>query len=87
MRVAMDTNLWSSIRGEETEKSFEALINSRGLRVIVPPSVLVEVVRIPVAEARQQVIHALAAGRRDRLPTEAESESLEVVSEVKRIRP
>ena len=87
MRVAMDTNLWSSIRGEETEKSFEALINSRGLRVIVPPSVLVEVVRIPVAEARQQVIHALATGRRDRLPTEAESESLEVVSEVKRIRP
>jgi predicted nucleic acid-binding protein len=86
MRIILDTNLWSSIRDEETERSFDALMNSRGLRVVVPPSTLMEVVRIPVAEARQQVIHALATGKRDRLPTEAESESMEVVSEVRRVR-
>jgi hypothetical protein len=45
-----------------------------------------EVVRIPVAEARQQVIHALGSGKRHRLPTEAESESMEVVSEIRRTR-
>lgn len=87
MRVILDTNLWSSIRDERTERAFDALINSRDLRVVVPPSILVEVLRIPVAEARQQVIHALATGKRDRLPTEAESECMEVVSEVRRVRP
>jgi hypothetical protein len=87
IRVIMDTNLWSSIRSEETERSFNELIHARGIRMLVPPSILVEVVRIPVAEARQQVIHALATGKRDRLPTEAESESLEVVSEARRSRP
>ena len=83
MRVILDTNLWSSIRGEEVEKSFNTLMSSHGLRIIVPPSTLTEVVRIPVTEARQQVIHALATGRRDYLPTEAESEFMEVVSEVR----
>lgn len=87
IRVILDTNLWSSIRDKETEKSFDALVDSRGLHVIVPPSILVEVVRIPVAEARQQVIHALATGRRQYLPTEAESECMEVVSEIRRTRP
>jgi len=86
MRVILDTNLWSSIRDKETERAFDALMDSRGLRIVVPPSTLMEVVRIPVAEARQQVIHALATGKRHRLPTEAESESMEVVSEIKRTR-
>src|SRR5262249_1751670 len=86
MRVILDTNLWSSIRDEETERAFDALMNSRGLRVVVPPSTLLEVVRIPVPEARQQIIHALATGKRDRLPTEAESECMEVVSEMRRAR-
>jgi hypothetical protein len=87
MRVILDTNLWSSVRGEEIEKSFNTLMTSRGLRVVVPPSTLIEVVRTPVAETRQRVIHALATGRRDYLPTEAESECMEVVSEVRRVRP
>jgi hypothetical protein len=86
MRVILDTNLWSSIRDEQTGRAFDALMDSRGLRVVVPPSTLTEVVRIPVAEARQQVIHALATGKRDRLPTEAESECMEVVCEVRRVR-
>jgi hypothetical protein len=86
MRVILDTNLWSSIRDKETERAFDTLMDARGLRVVVPPSTLMEVVRIPVAEARQQVIHALATGKRHRLPTEAESESMEVVSEIRRTR-
>jgi hypothetical protein len=86
MSVILDTNLWSSIRDKETEVSFNALMNSRKLRVVVAPSTLLAVVRIPVAEARQSVIHALGTGLRERLPSEAESECMEVVSEVKRVR-
>lgn len=86
MRVMLDTSLWSSIRDEATENSLEELFKSRGLRIVVPPSTLMEVVRIPVAEARQQVIHALATGRRIYLPSEAEVECMEVVSELKRVR-
>ena len=40
-----------------------------------------------MAEARDRIIHALGTGPRHRLPTEAQSESAEVVSEVRRIRP
>ena len=86
MRLILDTNLWSSIRDKGAERAFDALMDARGLRVVVPPSTLMEVVRIPVAEARQQVIHALATGKRHRLPTEAESESMEVISEIRRTR-
>jgi len=86
MRIILDTNLWSSIGDERVEKSFNTLAKSRGLQVLVPPSILIEVMRLPVAEARDQIIRALATGPRHRLPTEAQSESSEVVSEIRRVR-
>jgi hypothetical protein len=87
MRVILDTNLWSSIGDEMVTQKFDDLMKSHSLQVLVPPSTLVEVVRIPVAEARRRIVHALAKGPRRRLRTEAESESVDLISEIKRTRP
>lgn len=86
MRIMLDTNLWSSIGDEMATGSFDTLMKSRSLQVVVPPSTLTEVTRLPVPEARDRIIHALATGPRHRLPTEAQSESAEVVSEIRRVR-
>jgi hypothetical protein len=66
--------------------SFDALMKSRSLQVVVPPSTLVEVLDLPKTEARDRIIEALAKGPRRRLPTEAQSMSDEIVSEARRIR-
>lgn len=87
MRVILDTNLWSSIGDEQVASQFNDLVRSRSLEVLVPPSTLVEVVRLPVAPVRQRIIGALATGPRRRLRTEAESEAAELVTEVRRVRP
>jgi len=68
-------------------KQFDVLMKSRSFQVVVPPSILIEVTALPVAEVRQRIIYALATGPRNRLPTEAQSEAWEVVSEIKRFRP
>jgi hypothetical protein len=87
MRVIMDTNLWSSIGDEGVADKFDQLLVSRGITMVVPPSYLVEVVRLPRTEPRGRIIHSMASGRRHRLKTEAALESQEVVSEVKRCHP
>jgi hypothetical protein len=83
----LDTNLWSSIGDEMARKAFDDFLRSRSLDVVVPPSILVEVINLPVPEARQRIIEALARGPRQRLATEAQSECAEVVSEARRLRP
>jgi hypothetical protein len=87
VRVILDTNLWSSIGDEGVVRQFDALMTVRGLDVFVPPSTLLEVVRLPAVGPRQRIITALGTGVRRRLPSEAQSESAEVVAEVRRSRP
>lgn len=86
IRIILDTNLWSSIGDEMVASSFDALMKSRSLQVVVSPSTLVEVLNLPKTEARDRIIEALAKGPRHRLPTEAQSMSDEIVSEARRIR-
>lgn len=87
VRVMLDTNLWSSIGDEDVVEEFNAAMAARGVVVVTPPSILIEVARLPVAAARQRIIRALTTGHRERLRTEAALESAEVISEAKRLRP
>ncbi|MBM0232484.1 hypothetical protein AB0B39_27635 [Micromonospora sp. NPDC049114] len=87
MRVLLDTNIWSSLGDEGTSRPFRDFMQSRGLEVLVTPSTLVEVMDLPVPAPRQRIIEALITGSRRRLPTEAMSESAEVVAEIRRARP
>jgi hypothetical protein len=87
VRVILDTNLWSSIGDEGVARSFDAVVATRGFEVLLPPSTLLEIIRLPEMKARQRIITAVATGRRRRLPTEAQSESAEAVAEIRRVRP
>jgi hypothetical protein len=42
MKIALDTNLWSYIAGKSEAASFGALVRTRGLEVVLPPSMLLE---------------------------------------------
>src|ERR1700693_5292784 len=87
VRISMDTNLWSYIGDQGQSSAFEALAAKSTLVVVVPPSTLLEVLRLPVEAPRRRIIEALSAGPRVRLPSEAQLESDEVVSEARRTRP
>jgi hypothetical protein len=86
MRVMLDNNLWSSIGDEGVAEDFDQMMRARALRVVVPPSILLEVARLPVAEPRQRIIAALCHGKHVRPPSEAQSESMEVVAEIRKHR-
>lgn len=51
-RVTVDTNLWSSIGGDDVVLEFQQLMASHGLKVLMPPSMLVEVARISRTDSR-----------------------------------
>ncbi len=87
IRISLDTNLWSRIGDQDQSSAFEALVAERGVLVVVSPSTLVEVLRLPIEEPRRRIIAALTARPRLRLPTEAQLESDEVVAEARRTRP
>lgn len=87
IRISLDTNLWSYIGDEAQSSAFEALVADRNLQVVVPPSTLLEVLRIPVADPRRRIIAALSGRDHHRLASEAQLESQEVVAEARRLRP
>ncbi|PPK66807.1 hypothetical protein V5P93_004845 [Actinokineospora auranticolor] len=86
-RVILDTNIWSAIGDEGVARDFDTLMRQRGYEVLVPPSTLLEVVRLRVPEARQRIVEALARGYRSRLRSEAESEAGEIVRAIRELRP
>lgn len=86
-RIALDTNLWSYLGDQGAAEEFQRLVDGRGFRVVIPPSTLLEVLRLPLAEPRKRIIDVMTHARRVRLTSEAELESRETVAEVKRCRP
>ena len=84
IRLALDTNVWSYLGDVGAAAEFQLLIE---LRNVIPPSTLLEVMRLPLAEPRARIVGAMSHARRVRLPSEAELESSEVVNEVRRCRP
>lgn len=86
-RVSFDTNLWSRIGDQGESAAFETLVDHRQILVVVPPSTLMEVLRLPAPEPRRRIIAALTARPRLRLSSEAQLESDEVIAEARRTRP
>jgi hypothetical protein len=60
---------------------------SLDVTVVVPPATLLEIIRTANAERRRRIVDVLLGGKRQYLPTEAESECREFVEEVRRLRP
>ena len=87
IRVALDTNIWSYLGDAGAAAEFQRLVEGRGLVVTIPPSTLLEVMRLRAGEPRSRIVKVMSHARRVRLPSEAELESSEVVNEVRRCRP
>jgi hypothetical protein len=87
IRLALDTNIWSYLGDAGAAAEFERLAERRNVVVVIPPSTLLEVMRLPLAEPRARIVGVMSHARRVRLPSEAELESSEVVNEVRRCRP
>lgn len=87
VRLILDTNLWSSVGREGSVEHLNNLMAQQRAVLIMPPSILVEVLKTPVAATRDSIIQAMTTGRRQRLPSEAQSESDEFVSAVRAARP
>jgi hypothetical protein len=87
--VILDTNVWSYIATRGEVEAFDALAEERSIDVVVPPSVLLEVLRTPDPAVRTQIVSAITrrGTRRSHPPTEAQQMADELVSEIRRLRP
>jgi hypothetical protein len=88
-RIVLDTNIWSYIGQGGEADAFEELARAKHIGVVVPPSVLLEVMKTPDPSALAQIVDAVTRGARDwtHPPTEARQLAEEVVSEIRRLRP
>jgi hypothetical protein len=87
MRIILDTNVWSRLVDADQIEEFAELEKARELKVVVPPSTLLEAAKTPKAEIRDRLVVAIAGRGRIHPPTEASEESRELVEEVRRLRP
>ena len=86
-RVLLDTNLWSYIgqRGEASD--FDKLEESRGIEVVLAPSVLLEICADRNVERRRAGVDAMTSRPRTTLKSEAQSFVEEIVQAARELRP
>lgn len=88
MRIMLDTMVWSYVGDQKARRQLDACARSAGLTLVIPPSILLEVLRHPLPEKREPILDALLHGpHRRRLSSEADLESAEFIKEVERLRP
>lgn len=87
MRVALDTNIWSYLATSGKVAEFDVRTATAGLRIVTPPSVLLEVLYTRDPERRMAIVDALCGGRRVRPPSEAQTMCDEVTAEIRRLHP
>jgi hypothetical protein len=87
MRVALDTNIWSYLADASAVAEFDARAATAGLRVVTPPSILLEVLYTRDPARRRAIVEALCSGRRIRPPSEAQTMCEEVIAEIRRLHP
>jgi hypothetical protein len=85
-RIILDTNLWSEIGKEDTGPEFASVLRDIGNTVVLPPSLLAEVMQTPEAGRRRRV-EAMWSTRGIRLRAEADLCTDELCAALQRGRP
>jgi len=85
--VILDTNLWSYIGDHGEGDALRLLLEQMRFTVLLPPSILLELLRNPHNDSRRRHIAALLAARGRRLASEAELCADDFVKMVRRRRP
>lgn len=83
MRVLLDTNIWRYL----VDAQAIPLLRRSNHEVLVAPAVVYEAFRTHDVELRTRLVDALTLPHWRRLMPEAYSESMEVIAEIRRVRP
>jgi hypothetical protein len=86
-KIILDTNLWSYVGDEGSVDALRAALGERHCVVLLPPSMLIELLRNPDSHSRAQHIAAIREVRGRRLASEAQLCAADFVGLVKRRRP
>ncbi len=86
-RIILDTNLWSDMGNDGTAEEFKQEMDNLNYAIMLPPSILLEILRSPNAEARRRRIEAMTTSRGIRLPSDAELCATDFIAAVKRLHP
>lgn len=86
-RILFDTNIWSAFARDGVGSDLFRAVKTAGVTLVVPPLVLYEALATPSAESRQRLVNLLTMRTWKRLMPEAYTQCLEIISEIKRLRP
>lgn len=86
MRLILDTNLWSYIGETDQGDDYATLEDRYEIMTVVPPSILLEVMRHPVPAIRDRIVDAMTNRRREHPLPEARQQSDELVQAIQRLR-
>lgn len=86
-RILLDTNVWSAFARDGVGSDLFRAVKTGDATLVVPPLVLYEALATPSAEARRRLVSLLTMRTWKRLMPEAYTQCLEIISEIKRLRP
>jgi hypothetical protein len=86
-RLMLDTNIWSRLAEKGQQYQFGQLVRSKQVDVVMPPATLLEVLRTQDRQLRRAVTKLVCRRAWRRLRTEAQAEAVELVAEIRRLRP
>lgn len=86
-RVLLDSNVWRYVLDAGAQGALMRAASNRSVKVQVAPAVVYEALRLRDFPLRDRLIALMTNQRFERLMPEAYSESMEILSEVRRLRP
>jgi hypothetical protein len=86
-RVLLDANVWRYIADSKSWPDLLRIARTKRVKILIAPSVVYEALRTRDVVVRQRLIQVMTLNRWQRLMPEAFSESQELLSEIRRLRP
>lgn len=86
-RLVLDANVWRRIVDEKSGGQLIQAATRANTTILAAPTVVYEALRTPQDELRRAILNELTARRWLRLMPEAYSESMELLGEIRRLRP
>jgi hypothetical protein len=86
-RALLDTNIWRYVVDSGSQGSLLRLARDGAYDIQIAPAVVYETLRLKDTQLRSTLVRLMTNLRFDRLMPEAYSESVEILQEIKRIRP
>lgn len=87
MKVLLDTNLWSYIGDQGVGRELDRLLASMNHKLVLAPVVLLEAMKTPRRDVRDRALRSMVSAEGQRLRTDADLESDEVIGEIRRLHP